>query len=102
MGVRGLLDLLYADDSVLCGKLEEDLNAMVGYFVEICRRGLKIDADNSKVILLLGEGESLQCVVCVDRTQLEQVLEFKYLGSVLDEPGTKSVDSHRSGKWEES
>ena len=30
--------LLYADDLVLCGESEEDLRAMVGRFVEGCRR----------------------------------------------------------------
>ena len=30
--------LLYADDMVLCGEPEEDLRAMVGWYVEVCRR----------------------------------------------------------------
>ena len=29
--------LLYADDLVLCGELEEDLNVMERHFVEVCR-----------------------------------------------------------------
>ena len=29
----GLPDLLYADELVLCGKLEEDLKVMVGPFI---------------------------------------------------------------------
>ena len=37
--------ILYADDLVLCDELEEDLRAMVGCFVEVCRRrGLKVNA----------------------------------------------------------
>ena len=37
--------LLYADDFVSCGESEEDLKAMVGRFVEVCkRRGLKVNA----------------------------------------------------------
>ena len=36
--------LLYADDLVLYGKLEEDLKAMVGCFVDVCRRrGLSVN-----------------------------------------------------------
>ena len=35
--------LLYADNLVLCGELEEDLRAMVGCFAKVCkRRGLKL------------------------------------------------------------
>ena len=76
--------LLYADGLVLCGELEEDLKAMVGHFDEVCRRrGLKVNAGKSKVMVLGGE-EGLECEVCVDRICLEHVSEFKYLGCVLD------------------
>ena len=44
--------LLYADDLALCGKLEEDLWAMVECFVEVCRRGMKINASKNKVVVL--------------------------------------------------
>ena len=37
-----LPDLLYADDLVLCNESKEDLRAMVGRFVEVCRRGIKV------------------------------------------------------------
>ena len=68
--------LLFADDLVLCCESEEDLRSMVRCFVEVCRRrGLKVNAGKSKVIVLIGE-EGLEC--------LEHVSEFKYLGCVLD------------------
>ena len=55
--------LLYADDLVLCGESEEDLRTIVGQFGEVCRRrGLKINAGKSKVIILNGELE-LECEV---------------------------------------
>ena len=42
--------LLYADDLVLCGESEEDLQVVVGHFVEVCRkRSVKV-----KVIVLSG------------------------------------------------
>ena len=38
---------------VLLGELEEDLKAMVGQFAEVCRRrGLRINAGKSKVMVL--------------------------------------------------
>ena len=46
--------LLYADDLVLCGELE-DLRAMVGCFVEVCRKDLKVNAGKSRVMVLGGE-----------------------------------------------
>ena len=69
MGVRLLEDgkewrltgILYADDLVLCGKLEEDLRAMVERFAEVCkRRGLKGNAGKNKLIVLNRE-EGLEC-----------------------------------------
>ena len=45
-----LFGLLYADDLVLCGELEEDLRVMVRRFAEVCRRrGLKVNAGKSKM-----------------------------------------------------
>ena len=59
--------LLYADDLVLYGESEKDLRAIVGRFIEMCRRrGLKFNAGKSKVMLLGGE-EGLVCEVCVNR-----------------------------------
>ena len=48
--------LLYADDLVICGELEECLRVMVGRFAEVCRkRGMKVNASKSKVMVLNGE-----------------------------------------------
>ena len=57
-------DLLYADDLVLCGELKEDLKAMIGYFVEVCRRGLKVYAGKGKV---LGGKEGGEYEFCMSR-----------------------------------
>ena len=70
--------LLYADDLVLCGEFEEDLRAMVGRFEVCMRRGLKVNAGKSKVMVLNGE-EGLECEVHIDGIRLEHVSEFKYL-----------------------
>ena len=61
---------MYADDLVLCGELEEDPRVM-GYFVEVCwRRGLKVNAGKSKVMVMNGE-DGLECEVCIDGIHLE-------------------------------
>ena len=70
---------MYADDLVLCGESEEDLREMVGWFDKMCRRrGLKVNAAKSKVMVLKGE-EGLKCEFHVDGVCLEHVSEFKYL-----------------------
>ena len=46
---RRLPDHLHADDLILCGETEEDLRAMVGGFIEACRRrGMKVNAGGTE------------------------------------------------------
>ena len=72
--------LLYADDLVLCGELEEDLRVMVGWLAEVFRRrGLKVNAGKSNVMVIKGE-EEFECEVHVDWIHLEHASEFKYWG----------------------
>ena len=88
---------LCADDLVLCGKSEEDLRVMVGRFAEVCRRrGLKVNAGKTKVIVLNGE-EGLECEVHVDGIRLKHVSKFKYLGCFLDELGTDGGREREEG-----
>ena len=55
---------------VLCNESEEDLRAMVGRFAEVCRRkGLKVNAGKSKVMVLKGE-KGLECEIHVDAIRL--------------------------------
>ena len=93
--------LLYANDLVLCGESEEDLRVMMGRFSEVCRRrGLKVYAGKSKVMVLNRE-EELECEVHVGGIHLEHDSEFKYLECVLDELGTNRAECSRkvvSGK----
>ena len=66
--------------------------AMVGHFVEVCRRrGLKVIAGKSKGMVLVGE-EGLECEVCLGVIHLEHVSEFIYLGCVLDKSGTDEAE----------
>ena len=40
----------------MCGESEVDLKVVMGCFVEVCRkRGLKVNADKSKMMVLDGE-----------------------------------------------
>ena len=88
---------MYADDLVLCGESEEDLRAMVGRFAEVYRiRGLKVNAANSKVMVLGGE-EGLECKVSVDGIRFEHFWEFKCLGCVSDECSRKVASGRVAG-----
>ena len=65
------------------------------WFVEMCRRrGLKVNAGKSRVMVLSGE-EGLECEVCVYWVRLDHAFQFKYLGCVLDESGTYEAECSR-------
>ena len=67
----------------------------MGHFIEVCRRrGLKVNAGKSKVILL-GVEEGLEVEICVKGIRLGLVSEFKCLGCVLNESGTDKADCSR-------
>ena len=78
--------LLYVDELVLCGESEEDLG-MMGWFFEVYRKGLKINAVKSKVMVLNGE-EGLQCEVHIDWFQNSKIC-------VLGESGTDGAECSR-------
>ena len=87
--------LLYTNDLNLCGESVEDPRAMVGQFVEVCRRrGLRVNAGKSRVILLNG----LECEVYVGRIRLEHVSEILNIWDVF---WTNQVHTRHSvvGKW---
>ena len=60
------------------------------------RRGLKINAAKSKLMVLSGV-KGLECEVNVDGERLEHVSEFKYLECVWDESGS----DEEVGEWKE-
>ena len=68
---------------------------MVGQFAEVCRRrGLKVDAGKSKVMVMNGE-EALEWEVYGDVIRIDHASEFKYLGCVLHESGTDGTECSR-------
>ena len=68
---------------------------MVGRFVEASRRrGLKVNAGKSKV-MVLGVEYRLKCKVYVDGICLEHISEFKYLGCVLGESVTDKAECRK-------
>ena len=69
---------------------------MVGQFAEVCmRRGMKVNAGKSRVMVLNGE-EGLECEVHINGIGLEHVSEFKYLRCVLDESGKDEAECSRN------
>ena len=67
----------------------------MGRFVEMCRRrGLKVKAKNTKVMVLNGE-DGLEFEVRVDGMRLEHVSESKYFGCILYQSGTDNAECRK-------
>ena len=87
-----LSDLMYADDVVFMAKSERELSVMIQNFDYVCkRRGLKVNVDKSKV-MIVGENVDHACEVRMNGHVLERVNDFKYLGSVVNDRGTDVDD----------
>ncbi|XP_065559579.1 uncharacterized protein LOC136026808 [Artemia franciscana] len=81
---RQLADLDIADDIVLLEDAKDQLQLLFGEISEKVREvGLLINVDKSKGWSTSGSPQALQCS---DKT-VEQVQEFKYLGSWMENTG---------------
>ena len=102
-GVWNLATSMFADDTVLMAGSESDLQKLVDEFCTACsRRGLKVNVGKSKVMVFergsrevvdfgrpyrLGRRGEGGCNILMNGERLEEVEEFKYLGSVMSKYG---------------
>ena len=71
----------------LCGE-SEDLSVIMGHFPQVGRRDLKVNVDESKVILLDMRDWNMSWMGCD-----WSMSECKYLGCVVNESGTDDAVS---------
>ena len=92
-----LNQLLFADDTVFVADSEEKLQRLVTEFGRVCeRRKLRINVGKSKVMKCSRDMDGARMNVDLNGEVLEQVNEFKYLGSVVAANGGVEADvSHR-------
>ena len=93
VGERGAVcrvsQLLFADDTALVADSEERLKRLVVEFGRVCeRRKLKVNVGKSKVLKCSKGGERGGMNVCLNGVRLEEVSEFKYLGSHVTADGS--------------
>ena len=89
--------LLFADDTVVVADSEEKLCRLVSEFGRVCkRRKLRVNVGKSKVMRCTKNEGSARLNVMIDGEALEEVDQFKYLGSVIAANGGVEADvSHR-------
>ncbi len=95
---------LYPDDTMLFAESEGMLRKIVDEFDRVCkRRKLKVNASKSKVMVLertreqtinfakpyrMGSEAILECKIWLGKERMEEVNEFKYLGTILCKHGS--------------
>ena len=87
VGDKKISILLYADDAVLLAESERELQLLVDRFFMVCeRRKLKINEKKTKAMVFDRDGDG-SCAVLINDVKLEEVKEYKYMGSMLQNDG---------------
>ena len=98
-----LWELLFADDLVIIGDTEEELQERYLLWKgNLESKGMKVNTQKTEVMVSSREGYEEINVTSEDGTRLKQTREFKYLGSVIaDEGGTeKAVRQRVKDGWQ--
>jgi len=89
----------YADDLVLMAKEETVLQGMIDKLIEIesCY-GMEMNVEKTNVMRISGQPSPV--TIMIDQKQLENVVCFKYLGSVLTNDGRCTCEINPGLPWQ--
>ena len=91
-----LNQLLFADDTVVVADSERKLVQLVTEFGRVCeRRKLRVNVGKSKVMRCTRNEVGTRLNVMLNGEALEEVDQFRYLGSVIAANGGVEADVHR-------
>ena len=86
LGVRYIINLLFADDIDALAEEEQELEVLVESLDKTCTR-YKISAKKTK--LMTNSANGIQREIKVKGQKLGNVTSFKYLGAVVSDDGSK-------------
>ena len=90
-----LNQLLFADDTVVVADSERKLRPVVTEFGRVCeRRKSRVNVGKSKVMRCKRNEHGARLNAMLNGEALEEVYQFKYLGSVIAANGGVEADVH--------
>ncbi len=81
-------NIRYADDTALLAESQEQLQKMITKINNSCKKfGMSLNAKKTKVMIVEKKESREQLKIHVDGTELEQVYQYSYLGSLITTDG---------------
>ena len=100
---REVWELLYADDLVITATTKEELQTrLMEWQRKLECRGMKVNSDKSEVMVCRKSGDEELQIQDANGQTLNQVKQFRYLGSVLQDRGgcEKEVKERVKSAWQ--
>ena len=92
IGGQNFDNIRYADDAVFVSDEEHSLQEIVQKIADICNvYGMEINVKKTKTMVISKTG-NVPCSIAVNDIALEQVSQYKYLGSWITEDGKCEMD----------
>jgi len=92
IGGQNYNNIRYADDAVFVCNEEQSLQQVIQKIADICRSyGMEMNVKKTKTLVISKSGNT-SCNITVDNTPVEQVAQYKYLGSLITEDGKCDMD----------
>jgi len=93
IGGQNFTNFRYADDAVFVSDEEAELQNIVTKVDEVCKDyGMEMNVKKTKTMAFSKTG-NVHCKIVVNGTTLEQVSQYKYLGSWITEDGRCEMDT---------
>jgi len=92
VGGQNFTNLRYADDAVFVSDEEVELQTIITRVTEVCEQyGMEVNIKKTKTMVFCKTGRD-GCKITINGAALEQVSQYKYLGSWMTENGRCELD----------
>ena len=96
---ESITTIRYADHTTILEEKEEDLQRMMDKIHQHCKNyGMNLNLKKTKTMVINKKDAENKVKVKIENEELEQVKEYTYLGSIIEERGRCIKTTNREGK----